>query len=1066
VEAARRLVEALLARARPDVRAVGVTGSGREAVATVLRAAYPALAARIVVENEIVAHATAAIRCDERGGESLSVVEIGGQDAKFIQIAGGQIVESGMNKACSAGTGSFLEEQAALYGVRDIEDFDRLAAAAERPPDLGQMCTVFVAEAAGEARGEGFDVPDLFAGFQYSVIHNYLHRVMEQRTFARTVFFQGKPASSDSLAWTLAAVIDRDVVVPPNPGAMGAWGIGLCARAQLGDALPGPGFDLGELLGARVVETAEFQCKDRGCATLCSIDRAVVQVGREKRTVLSGGACPKYEISTAARPKLPADAPSAFDEREALIAALATPDRDGDGDGPLVAVPAAGALAGRLPWLLTFVRALGGRPRLLRGDARTLAAGEAECQSYDACAPVKLAHGLGFAADGSADAVFFPKLLGLDDRDGPPGLTCPSEQAMPDLVAAALGARGRASRVVAPTLGSHDDHAALVAAARALGLPAARVPAALAAAAAAQREHEAALAKIGERTLAWARAHGARVVVLCGMAHVIHERALDAGVPRILRESGVLALPASAMPIPAGTHPMPTVAWTDTRRALRAALAARARGDVYPVWLSAFGCGPASFAEQLFTALLEGHPHAVLESDGHGGSAGYVTRIQAFLHAVRAHDGRPSAPSPRRLRALDPAPPAAPLAELRRRRLVVLAIGDLPGPLLAAAYRAAGVDAVAAPSASPEVLAAGRRDCSGKECLPYQLLWGSFRRHLEGAPPERDTELVQVDGQGMCRNCLFPAKDALGLQRLGLDRRVRVRTLRMDRGLGWSFLARAFAGIVAWDLLRQLAAYTRPAERAPGLVDRVYAHHAGELRRLAERRVAPGVRGLPGHARAGRDLVELLARAAVAFADAAPVGDGGATRRTVLLSGNIYVRLDDFASDDLVRRLNARGLRVLVEPMSVLSEYFAGEAMAELMGLPTDPREARQAARAMALVRRALARVVRRHHPWLPDFDPAPMQREAARVFDRRPAGEAPVTVGSALHAWRGRLCDGVVLASPWGCGPAQVAESLLRHQRDIPLLTVYTDGTPIDERRLGAFAFRVRRLTARTGCS
>ena len=119
VDAARRLVTAILERARPDIRAIGVTGSGREAVATLLRAVFPEIEG-IVVINEIVAHATAAIRCDAGDGADLSVIEIGGQDAKYVRVQDGRIVESDMNKACSAGTGSFLEEQAVFYDVTDI----------------------------------------------------------------------------------------------------------------------------------------------------------------------------------------------------------------------------------------------------------------------------------------------------------------------------------------------------------------------------------------------------------------------------------------------------------------------------------------------------------------------------------------------------------------------------------------------------------------------------------------------------------------------------------------------------------------------------------------------------------------------------------------------------------------------------------------------------------------------------------------------------------------------------------------------------------------------------------
>ncbi len=54
------------------------------------------------------------------------------------------------------------------------------------------MCTVFVADAAAEAHNEGFEVRDLFAGFQYSVIHNYINRVMGQRTFGQRDLLPGQ----------------------------------------------------------------------------------------------------------------------------------------------------------------------------------------------------------------------------------------------------------------------------------------------------------------------------------------------------------------------------------------------------------------------------------------------------------------------------------------------------------------------------------------------------------------------------------------------------------------------------------------------------------------------------------------------------------------------------------------------------------------------------------------------------------------------------------------------------------------------------------------------------------
>jgi hypothetical protein len=105
---------------------------------------------------------------------------------------------------------------------------------------------------------------------------------------------------------------------------------------------------------------------------------------------------------------------------------------------------------------------------------------------------------------------------------------------------------------------------------------------------------------------------------------------------------------------------------------------------------------------------------------------------------------------------------------------------------------------------------------------------------------------------------------------------------------------------------------------------------------------------------------------------------------------------------------------------------------------------------------------VRGLHPWIPDGAVAPILAESDRVLGRHPRGEAPVTIGSVLHYWKERLCDGAVIVSPWGCGPALVSESILRHQAEIPMLFVYNDGAPLDERRLNAFAFRLRREPAR----
>ncbi len=1074
VEASLRLIAGMLEQA-PDVRAVALTGSGREAAATVLRAAWPDQADRIVVQNEIVAHGTAAVRCDEDAGRSLSVVEIGGQDAKFIQIVGGQIVESDMNKACSAGTGSFLEEQAVFHGVDDIGTFTRLAAEASAPPDLGQMCTVFVADAAAEAQNEGFDVADIFGGYQYSIVHNYLDRVMGQRAFGDRIFFQGKPATGASLPWTLAAVTGREVVVPANPGAMGAWGIGLLTIDTVGrDALAAaPSFDLTTALDAAVVDRADFQCADRACATLCTIDRTTVAVGGAARKVYSGGACPKYEISTARSGKLPKDAPSPFDERAALLSTFVGGGADeprSSESGTVVGIPHVGALHGVLPWLVAFVRKLGLEPRVLSAGPDALSKGEALCYSFDACAPVKIAHGALADLDG-VDAIFFPKLLGFADREGPDGRTCPMEQALPEMVGRALDARGRGIPMVAPLVdlartGNRGQRAgdvfartkALHRAARALGAADGRVASAIERAHEAQHEWEAGLAAIGRRALGWARRHDRRVILVAGALHVVHDDIASAGIPRLLRRNGVIPLPMDCFPIPPETHALPRVPWGDANRTLRAAVAARNMGDVYPLFLTSFGCGPASFSEQIFGALMAGYPHTALESDGHGGTAGYVTRVQAFLHTVDQHDGRPDLVSADRLTLLEPLP-APPIAE-QDTRVIVFPFAGL-SKVIAATYRAFGVDAVSAPDHTPDSFADGKRDCSGKECLPYQLIWGGLKAQLDrdglngdGDDDGRHATLLQVNGQGMCRNCLFSTKDQLTLERHGLQDRVSVRHFSREVSLSRTFQPRVWLGNVGWDILNQLAAYHRLDDEAAA--DALYLEHEAALMALLERPARHGLGGVADFKALEADIGALVTHAAHAFAELRSVD--GPEVRTVLVTGDVYLRGDDFASDDVPRRLAARGLRVVLEPTSALVEYMAEERLSELMGLATGRFYSPIQQAGLAWSRKRLYARVRPLHPWLPPEDLPGVLDAASEMLNRYPRGEAPMAIGTVLHHWRAGVYDGAAVVNPWGCGPALVGESLLRHATEIPLLFVYGDGTPIDDRRLNAFAFRLRR--------
>jgi len=1098
VEAVKALVAEIGEMLPNPVVAIGLTGSGRDAAATVVRAAFPELGSRLMVENEIVAHATAAKQLDPGCGRSLSIVEIGGQDAKFINVQGGRILESDMNRVCSAGTGSFLEEQALAHGLDDIACFGEIAARGERPPDLGQTCTVFVADVAAEALAQGFTREDIFAGLQYSVIRNHKHRVMGQRRFLERVFFQGKPATNPSLARTLAAVTGREVWVPPDPGAMGAIGIARLATAAAGDALEGAvALDLARLSQASVVERREFKCRDRHCQNLCRVESATVAVGETQAKVVSGGSCPKYDDAGAGGRKLPKDAPNAFRERDELLSRLleegagprpddaTRPSADGPLAGLCVGLPHAHYLVDTLPFFAAFFAGLHAEVEVLRADAETLAEGDRRCAAPSSCAPVKLLHGL--TGDG-LDVLFAPTFVNVPYREAGPGrYTCPMAQGAPAMVERALAVEGSRTRVLRPVLfqkpgelTSDGFRRELHGVARELGASGA-FHRAYRAALAAQERYEEGLLEIGRHALDFARDEGAPVLLVVGETHVLHEALLGCGLAELAAQNGALAIPVDCFPVADRVPPLARIHWASASRTLRATAAAAQDGDVFPVLVGAYGCGPNSMVEHLFDDVLGDYPHTVLESDGHGGKAGYVTRVQAFLHAVRdfreqqtvgaadaeAAAGRFAPPRGRdRLRRYDEPLPHS-LSAGGYTKYLFGHVGGTLGRHIAAAMRGRGMDAEYVGPPDAAALRVAQEACSGKECLPYQLIWGALAdtidERLEDLDGGRALFLSAGNGFQACRANAFPLIEQLALDRMGFGERVDVADYSLVTGNA-AMMPPVWSALVAVDLLNMLRFYHLAAERTRGDADELFARFSDDLEvlMLRERSDWRTRAAVKEAFRTVGEVEALLSEAAEAYRRL-PMDHGREPDlRDVYLCGDLFLRVDEWGNDDLQRRLADLGLRVLFEPFGEFFELLVLRSIQDVSLLAGEALKRRATLKAMETIIDRLVGAVRPTHPWVLWHDIRALDAAGRRVLGAYPFGESIPTVGSSLLTWQAGSIDGVVTVAPRGCGPALLAEAELRRAGGFPLLVVYNDGDPVDEARLAGFAWRLRSRPAR----
>ena len=177
-----------------------------------------------------------------RGAEMVSpgvtaVIDIGGQDMKYLAISDGVIDSIAVNEACSSGCGSFLQTFAQSMGLT-IQEFTQAALNSTHPVDLGSRCTVFMNSSVKQAQKEGASMEDIAAGLCYSVVRNALYKVIKLRDSGElgdTVVVQGGTFLNDAVLRAFELLTEREVTRPNIAGLMGAYGAALTARMHYTD---------------------------------------------------------------------------------------------------------------------------------------------------------------------------------------------------------------------------------------------------------------------------------------------------------------------------------------------------------------------------------------------------------------------------------------------------------------------------------------------------------------------------------------------------------------------------------------------------------------------------------------------------------------------------------------------------------------------------------------------------------------------------------------------------------------------------------------------------------------
>jgi predicted CoA-substrate-specific enzyme activase len=1011
-------------RAGLSVLGCGVTGSGRHLAAKLLGAD--------VVKNEITCQLLGAAHFVP---DATSVIEIGGQDSKFIAIRDGRMSDFVMNKICAAGTGSFLEEQARDLGIDIYCDFARLALNAAAPLDLGSRCTVFMETEVVGAVYRGDSVADVCAGLAYSIVQNYLDKVVGRRPLGNRVVFQGGVASNAAVVVAFENVLGRPVHVHPFNRISGAIGAALAAHAAL--AQPSAvshqpsafaGLDPGPKPALK-----SFEC--RKCSNNCEVNMIESAGGR----VYFGDVCERFtsgDSDPARSPNLP-NLAAEYAERSQRYYKVP------GAEGPTIGIPRASTLAAHLPFWATFFRELGFKPLLSENTSHDTLSRGLRNLPVSVCLPIKLAAGhVDSLVEAAADLVFVPSVVVLPGDVPSRSYSCPYAMAVPYMI----GGKG-GDRFVTPAVSFVDERAFAEGfepwLAR-LGATKNRVCAAYRAARFVQDEFEQSLRGWTPELLS---AGGYRhVFAVLGKPYNVFDAFMNLNLFERLRRMGVLAVPIAYLP-DARQEGASDLPWRFSADIHRAAAATGAMDGVHPVIISNFGCGPDAFTFKQIEEALRGRPYLILEFDEHRGEAGLVTRLEAFVDRLTTNDQRPttvgSMQTRRSVRVVSRESSVVSRPALSTQHSVPApAFPEAPADVripyfadhahaFAGLWRFKGHRASVLPLPDAETRLLGEKYSLGKECHAYSMIVGDVVKLAR----RDDGHEVYFYFPGTAIPCL--------LHQYGAGMRVLLRELAVENvkvcapsgdelvsALGIEALERFYMGLLAIEILVKAVCEVRPYEKVRGTTDIV---HRGNLSRIED-------------AIAGRDIVEALDRSLQAIA-LIPVEKTEA-RPVVGIAGDVYTKVNEAANSDLYRWLEDRGLEVWPSPFQIdlldfgISRRFLESASRLKMQdlLLNGSVALKRLIDVWKINRVAAQRVARLEEPGYLE-----MKRLAAPYMPNE-AHELLFLNTVKIVDFARRGAAGVVNAICFNCmvgnASAAVIEKIRRDHRDVPIVTaVYSGG-------------------------
>jgi predicted CoA-substrate-specific enzyme activase len=921
LEAVRQALDAVGKKVYGKVKILGAatTGSGRYLTGDFIGAD--------VVINEITAQAAGAAIVNPKVD---TIFEIGGQDSKYISLENGVVVDFAMNHACAAGTGSFLEEQAQRLDISINRQFEELAFTCRQPIKLGERCTVFMESDLLNYQQQGAKTNELVAGLSYSIVENYLNRVVGRRKIGDNICFQGGTAFNKAVWAAFENVVKKPIMVPDHfevTGAIGAAAIAaeyMKKRRGTRDEGRETNFRGFEKVSTIEYKVESFTCEH--CPNHCEIKKVQLP---EAEPLYYGSRCDRYNLKKKIQKakglgvfeyrrrmlfecaglddKSPSTVSSGQSNCSKRQDALVGAKRPAVARKAMIGIPMALMNWQLLPLFAQFFKAMG-FDVITSGltDKRIIRMG-VESVNAQPCFPVKAAYGhITELIEKKVDYIFLPSIVSMTASfpQNESNQLCPYVQSLVYQAQAAFNNKLGGTKILTAPLrlgeGQRLLQKSFIALGEKLGVSASVVRKAIKEGFSAQGRFERALLMRGNEILDQIGPQQ-RIFIIVSRPYNGCDEGLNLQLSKKLDELGVKAIPMDMLALDRAHLSDESlhrrVYWSCGQKILRAAEIIKSDPRLFAIYLSNFSCGPDSFLLTFFKDIMAQKPCLLLEFDEHSADAGVITRLEAFLDSLKHYRplGKEKKPSVKK--------PAITEGISRERRLYIPYMGDCSYGV-AACFRAYGQPAEVMPLADEDTLLQGRAFTSGKECLPCAITSGDMLKVISsvGFDPAK-TAFFMPAASGPCRFGMYSCLHRLILKYAGAEG-VPVIAPNQDSGFyreftkgvgsaAGKFMKDVWVAVVGIDLLRKLILRLRPFAAAPHQAQQVYERSIKQWTQAVENRAGFSVM---------RRLMESIA------GDFAAIKLDGSTQKPMIgIVGEIYVRSHPFANSNIIARLEELG---------------------------------------------------------------------------------------------------------------------------------------------------------------